>query len=249
MCSSREVSSSVSWPPVAVNQDSIQSLAMKLNKFPKNSGATFTPSADKKSGVFTWTVASNVRKTTYGVTFTATNSLSGSAKTSIKVVAPTLIAGTGVTAQTTGADEATELEGDIDGRHVTLDDLDGRPIRLADLRGKVVWINFWATWCPPCQEETPVLRDVYERYQPDGLELVANSVQETTADDVRQYVETYDLRFTVGFDATSAVFQTYRAFGLPTQYFIDREGVIQHIVLGPVTRDQAANLIVPLLEE
>lgn len=89
----------------------IQSLTMKLNRFPKNSGATFTPSPDKKSGVFSWTVRSTVKKTTYGVTFTATNSLSGSRKTSIKVVAPTVIAGA-VGPAKTGAEEETELEGD-----------------------------------------------------------------------------------------------------------------------------------------
>jgi parallel beta-helix repeat protein len=91
--------------------ESIQSLTMKVNKFPKNSGATFTPSADKKSGVFTWRVGSTVKRATYGVTFTAANSLSGSAKTNIKVVSPTGIASRH---SLTGAEEevVTELEGD-----------------------------------------------------------------------------------------------------------------------------------------
>ena len=144
-------------------------------------------------------------------------------------------------------DLAPELEGTHAGQPITLADLDGNRLRMADLRGRVVWLNFWATWCPPCQEETPVLRDVFERYHDDGLELVAISVQETTPEDVRRYVETYGLEYTVGFDATSAVFHTYRGFGLPTQFFIDRQGVIRHIVLGPVTRDQAASLIEGLL--
>ena len=146
-------------------------------------------------------------------------------------------------------DRAPELGGTVDGETVELRDLDGNLVRLADLRGRVVWVNFWASWCPPCQEETPVLRDVYQRYRDDGLELVAISVQESTVEDVRRYAETYGLDFTVGFDATSAVFHTYRAFGLPTQFFIDRDGVIRHVVLGPVTRDQAANLLEPLLAE
>jgi thiol-disulfide isomerase/thioredoxin len=146
-------------------------------------------------------------------------------------------------------DRAPELTGTVDGQTVELRDLEGNVIRLADLRGRVVWINFWASWCPPCQEETPVLRDVFERYRSDGLELVAISVQESTVDDVRRYAQTYGLDYTIGFDATSAIFQAYRAFGLPTQLFVDREGIIRHVVLGPVTRDQAANLIVPLLAE
>jgi peroxiredoxin len=144
-------------------------------------------------------------------------------------------------------DRAPEFTGTVDGETVQLLDLDGRPIRLADLHGRAVWINFWATWCPPCQEETPVLRDVYEEYRDHGLELVAISVQETTAADVQRYAETYDLQYTIGFDATSAVFRTYQAYGLPTQLFLDREGVIRQIVLGPVSREQAESIIEPLL--
>jgi len=135
------------------------------------------------------------------------------------------------------------------GEAVELKDLDGNTIRLADLRGRPVWVNFWATWCPPCQEETPVLRDMYEKYADDGLALVAISVQETTADDVRAYVDRYDLGYTVGFDATSAIFHTYKAFVLPTQIFIDRDGVIRHVQLGPVTRAAAEGIIDGLIAD
>lgn len=146
-------------------------------------------------------------------------------------------------------DRAPELEGVVDGEFVQLRDLDGNPIRMADLRGRVVWLNFWASWCPPCQEETPVLRDMHAEFAGDGLELVAVSVQESTVEDVLRYVQTYGLDYTVGFDATSAIFKTYRAFGLPTQLFIDRDGVIREVVLGPVTREQARAILRPLLNE
>lgn len=142
---------------------------------------------------------------------------------------------------------APELEGDIGGRHVTLSDLDGHPIRLADLRGHPVWLIFWATWCPPCQAETPVLRDVYERHRADGLVLVAVAVQETTPDDVRAYAKTYGLTYTIGFDATSAIFHRYRVYGLPTQFFIDRHGVIRSVVLGPVDVTSAERNLAPIL--
>ncbi len=110
-----------------------------------------------------------------------------------------------------------------------------------------MWINFWASWCPPCQEETPVLRDLHEAYADDGLAIVAISVQETTIDDVRAYVDRYDLEYTVGFDGTSAIFHTYQAFGLPTQLFLDRDGVIRQVVLGPVNRAQAEQILAPLI--
>ena len=86
-------------------------------------------------------------------------------------------------------DRAPEFSATVDGQTVQLTDLAGNPIRLADLRGQIVWINFFATWCPPCQQETPVLRDVYEAHVDDGLAMVAISVQETTPDDVRAYVD------------------------------------------------------------
>jgi thiol-disulfide isomerase/thioredoxin len=142
---------------------------------------------------------------------------------------------------------APELEGTVEGSTVGLSDLDGRPIRLADLRGRPVWVNFWATWCPPCQEETPVLREVYERHADDGLQLVAVSVQETTPDDVRRYAQTYDLGYTIGFDARSAVFNAWRGFGLPTHYFLDADGVIRSVHFGPLTVRAAEQLIEPLL--
>jgi peroxiredoxin len=147
-------------------------------------------------------------------------------------------------------DIAPELTGTTaDGQHIQLTDLDGNPITLAALRGRPVWINFWASWCPPCQEETPVLRDAFAAHEDEGLALIAVSVQETTVEDVRAYVERYSLRYTVGFDATSAIFHTYRAFGLPTQLFLDRDGVIRQIVLGPVTRSQVEQILAPLLAE
>jgi thiol-disulfide isomerase/thioredoxin len=146
-------------------------------------------------------------------------------------------------------DIAPDFTGTANGAPVQLADLDGNPIRMGDLRGRPVWINFWASWCPPCQEETPVLRDMHEAHSDEGLEIVAISVQETTIDDVRAYVDRYDLEYRVGFDATSAIFHTYQAFGLPTQLFLDRAGVIRQVVLGPVTRTQAEQMLAPLLAE
>jgi cytochrome c biogenesis protein CcmG/thiol:disulfide interchange protein DsbE len=144
---------------------------------------------------------------------------------------------------------APELEGPVDGQTVGLMDLEGEPLRLADLRGRPVWLSFFATWCPPCQEETPVLREAFERYGPEGLRMVAVSVQETTADDVAAWADTYDLTYPIGFDASSAVFHAYEGFGLPTHVFIDRDGVIRDLRYGPLDREQVATIVSPLLAE
>ena len=134
-----------------------------------------------------------------------------------------------------------------DGGTFQLTDLDGDPIRLDALRGKVVWINFWASWCPPCQQETPILRELDERYRARGLEIIGISVQETSPDDVRAYAERYDLAYTIGFDASGHVFREYKVYALPTQFFIDTNGVISTVINGPVEMDGASALIESLL--
>jgi len=128
-----------------------------------------------------------------------------------------------------------------DGNPVPLVDLDGNPVRLSDLRGQPVWINFWASWCPPCQAETPTIRDTAAAYAPQGLEVIGISVQEATEDDVRAYAEKYGLGYTVAADLAGDVFRRYRVFGLPTHYFLDQNGVIRSIVNGPVTPESATS--------
>ncbi|MEX2314883.1 MAG: TlpA disulfide reductase family protein [Thermomicrobiales bacterium] len=133
-----------------------------------------------------------------------------------------------------------------DGSTYQLTDLDGRPIRLEDMRGKAVWVNFWATWCPPCQQETPILREMAERYRDAGLVVVGIAVQETSASDVRAYVERYDLGYTIGFDGSGDIFRRYRVYGLPTQFFIRPDGVI-HAIGAVVTEGTAVPMIEAIL--
>ena len=141
---------------------------------------------------------------------------------------------------------APEFAGTDNGQPWQLTDLDGRPIRLADLRGKAVWINFWASWCPPCQQETPILRETYNQYRDRGLVLVAVEVQETV-DQGRRYAATYGLNYTIGADVSGRVLHAYRIYGLPTQFFVDATGVIRSVVQGPVSRELAMANIVAVL--
>ncbi len=134
-----------------------------------------------------------------------------------------------------------------DGTRYQLTDLAGNAVRLEDLRGKAVWVNFFASWCPPCQGETPVLRDLADEYRDRGLEVVAVSVQETAVEDVRAYAERYDLDYTIGFDGSGHVFRTYRVYALPTQFFLDTNGVIRFVVQGPLETEGATQRIEALL--
>ena len=97
-----------------------------------------------------------------------------------------------------------------DGSTFQLTDLDGQPVRMADLAGRAVWVNFWASWCPPCQAETPILRELDREYRDRGLSIVGISVQETSAADVATYVDRYSLGYTIAADLDGDIFRKYR---------------------------------------
>jgi thiol-disulfide isomerase/thioredoxin len=126
-------------------------------------------------------------------------------------------------------------------------DSNGRKVLLSEFKGKVVVLDFWATWCPPCQAEVPILREMSERYKDRGLVVVAISVQETSPADVASYAARYDLGYTIGFDGSGHVFDAYRGYALPTQFFIDQHGVIASIVGAPLDEAGAISQIEAIL--
>jgi peroxiredoxin len=115
-----------------------------------------------------------------------------------------------------------------------LQSLDGQTITLSGLRGKPVLINFWATWCGPCRIEMPFLQGVSE--DPDWLEqelvILAVNLGESPGT-VRQFMEANNLDFTVLIDAEHKVSEWYNAALVPTTYFIDKDGIIKDIKVGP----------------
>lgn len=141
---------------------------------------------------------------------------------------------------------APGFSGQDSGQQVDLRDVDGRTISLAALRGRPVWIVFWASWCPPCQQETPDLRAVFEAHRKEGLAVIAVSIQEP-ADAVRAYVERYGLDYTVGLDSNGAIARTYEVFGIPTHYFVDRNGVIKDRSFGPLNRGEMERRLAAIL--
>ena len=142
---------------------------------------------------------------------------------------------------------APELAGTADnGSPFKLTDLAGNPVQLADLRGRAVWLNFWASWCPPCQSETPTLRAMDAKYRSRGLKLIAIQVQQTV-DEGNAYAQRYGLQYTIGADVSAAVFRTYRVYALPTQFFIDPNGVVRAVINGPLNDTSASQLIEAIL--
>jgi thiol-disulfide isomerase/thioredoxin len=106
-----------------------------------------------------------------------------------------------------------------------LQDLSGATHRLSDFRGKVVFLNFWATWCGPCRFEMPSMEKLYQRLKEEGLEIVAVNLQEDRSS-VEQFVDEYGLSFPVLLDTTGRIGATYGARSIPTTYIVDREGLV-----------------------
>ncbi len=104
-----------------------------------------------------------------------------------------------------------------------LNDLSGKAITLKSLRGKVVFLNFWATWCNPCRREMPALEKLHREFRDRGLEIVGVNVREGK-DDIRRFLQELGLTFTVLLDKDGEVSDQYGVWGLPVSYIISRKG-------------------------
>lgn len=105
----------------------------------------------------------------------------------------------------------------------TLEDLSGKRVSLRDLRDKVVFLNFWATWCIPCRQEMPTMEKLHRELKKDGLEVVAINIREGKKD-VRKFLDELGLTFTVLLDKDGKVSEKYGAWAIPLSYFISRNG-------------------------
>ena len=113
--------------------------------------------------------------------------------------------------------------------------LDGASVNLSDYRGQPVWISFWATWCPPCRAENPDIQEVYEEHQGQGLVILALSIGEET-DTVQSYVKRTGLTYTIGLDQSTEIAARYRIVGIPTHFFVDRDGILREWRIGSMSK-------------
>ncbi|HET6443184.1 MAG TPA: redoxin domain-containing protein [candidate division Zixibacteria bacterium] len=120
-----------------------------------------------------------------------------------------------------------------------LDDFDGNRIKLSEFRGHPVIVNFWATWCAPCRIEMPELQKAFEKYQDDGLVILALDQDEPIERAREFFYDEMDLSFTPLLDDGSAVSTAYSSYSvLPTTFFIDHNGNVAAIHRGPLTLGQ-----------
>jgi peroxiredoxin len=126
--------------------------------------------------------------------------------------------------------------------------IDGSVVRLSDYRGRPVWINFWASWCPPCRAENPDIESVYNAHrEADGLVLLAPAIGEGSGA-VAGYMERADLAYPVGVDTDTQIAANYRVLGIPTHIFVDRDGIVREIRVGAMSEKTMEKKIAKIIE-
>ena len=125
-----------------------------------------------------------------------------------------------------------------------LEDIDGNAHRLSDYRGKVLIINFWATWCPPCREEMPSMERAWETLKEEGILMLAVNVGEDE-DTIFRFTANYPVEFPLLLDRDSNVVGEWPVRGLPTTFVVDREGRLVYRAIGGRSWDDA-ELLAPI---
>ncbi len=123
-----------------------------------------------------------------------------------------------------------------------LKDLDGKELSLSDLKGKKVFLNFWATWCPPCKAEMPEIEKLYQETKDSDLVIVAIDIGEPL-DTVKSFIDSNNYNFKVLSDPDQIVAAQYNIASIPTSYFIDADGNIISKHSGAMNIDQMKEYI------
>ena len=131
---------------------------------------------------------------------------------------------------------------------LSLKTIDGTAESLADYRQDIVLVNNWATWCPPCKAEMPVLAAYYNEHHSEGFTIVAIEAGDS-ADVVSPFVQNYGLKFTVWLDPKGASLRAFGNGNLPNSYVIDRAGTVRYAWTGEISQPMLEKYLTPLLTE
>ncbi|MBI5841517.1 MAG: TlpA family protein disulfide reductase [Chloroflexi bacterium] len=122
-------------------------------------------------------------------------------------------------------------------------------VKLSDFRGKVVVLNFWASWCKPCEQEAAELQEAWQFYEPDGKVVFLGADYVDTEPEARVYLKKFGITFANGPDMGTKISQMFRIKGVPETYFIDQNGVLQYVKVGPFSSvDEIKSIIDGLLK-
>lgn len=130
----------------------------------------------------------------------------------------------------------------------TWDTPSGQSIRLADLKGKQpIVLNFWASWCTPCQQESPMLEAAWQKYRTKGIAFIGIDYQDSQSE-AQQFLEKYVITYPVGPDSSGSISVDYGVSNVPATIFIDRSGVVVRTDLGPLDAGTLQSEIQQLLK-
>ena len=111
--------------------------------------------------------------------------------------------------------------------------IDGQVVNLSNYRGKVVVLNFWGTWCPPCRAEMPALQRIWEEYKDKEVILLGIAIYDES-EEVKEFSETYGITYPLGVDLLGQLTVAYRVTNFPTTFLIDRDGNEVRRIVNPV---------------
>lgn len=121
----------------------------------------------------------------------------------------------------------------------TLQTVEGKRTKLSDYRGKKILLHFWATWCPSCKEELPVLQNIYDQHKKTELMILTINVtnMERGIPSVRSFAKENNLTFPIALDVNGTVGKQYHLFSIPTSYLIDEQGRVTERLIGPINQE------------
>jgi cytochrome c biogenesis protein CcmG/thiol:disulfide interchange protein DsbE len=129
----------------------------------------------------------------------------------------------------------------------SLTTFDGESYFLPNLRGQVVVVNFWASWCIPCEDEAPVLEAAWRRYKDQGVLFLGVDYVDTETEALA-FLERFDITYPNGPDLGTEISQAYRISGVPETYIVGRDGNLVHAEIGPITEAKLQSVLDPLVE-
>ncbi len=132
-----------------------------------------------------------------------------------------------------------------------LETIDDGAVTLSALRGRIVVVNLWASWCPPCRAEMPALQAVYEDFGAQGLVVLGvNMTYQDSEAEASSFAAKLDLTFPIALDHSGEIAEAYHMRALPTTFFIDERGIIRQVLVGgPLNEATIRSIVRDLLEE
>jgi cytochrome c biogenesis protein CcmG/thiol:disulfide interchange protein DsbE len=144
---------------------------------------------------------------------------------------------------------ATSMSDSQNAPGFSLKDLKGNEISLSDYKGKVVFLNFWAIWCPPCRQEIPGFVEVYNQYKDKGMEIIGISLDKKNPKKMQRFMDKYKINYPVVFGTQEVIMDYKPGQFIPVTIIIDQKGKIRHKHIGFLDKGSLKDYFVRLIKE